>query len=181
MWQRWGSSYEIKFENKVAKQAVEILKEAIKSGNYDEKYGYKESISSDICDMLDYEEYEGDTIGPLNAMWYDPYDTIPIMKEVLTYLAKALSSEAFFCTIFTSSTYVNSRIEAKYDGEKLVYRYILEDVGWDYLNCESCGYEGEIEKEQYNSEGVYICPECGEKIKNVEKYKEECCEIVIKN
>lgn len=179
----WSSSITIKYENKVVEDAVNALKEAFKSVDYDEKYGYKQAISKKLCklldEMLENEEFEADTIELQEVMEeaYNPYDTVKIYKDVLTFMAKAMPEEAFECTIESSSTYDDSTVDAKYDGDILTYSYSYGEIGWNELECEECGYSEEIE--EYNPEGIYECPECGEEIEKSETYEEDSFEIEI--
>jgi len=94
-----------------------------------------------------------------------------IMKNVLTELAAALPMEPFTCSIETSEDVLSSKIEATYDGKLLDYSYQFQEKDWDMLYCEECDYEGKID--EYNSDGEYICPNCGAEIFNCAVEPEE--------
>ena len=155
----------IEYENKIAEQAAELLKVAIKNGNYDKKYGYRQKVSDAFCDELDTRnERDGFTI-ELSSFCSGVFcaDHIcHIMKNVLTELATALPAEPFTCSMETTGEQDYSKIEAKYDGQELIYDYQFEELGWNDLYCEECDYEGEIE--EFNEDGEYICPNCGAEI-----------------
>ena len=178
----WSSSITIQFKNNVVKQAISHIKKAMKNGSYKDKISnYKNDIAAEFCDILDdmYKsgEFESDAIEMFDLAEgvYDPSDTIEVMKEVLTHLAKSMPQEVFSCNVECNSTYADSTIEAVYDGKNLTYKYFYGDVCWDELECKECGEMWTVE--EYRPDKCYKCPECGAENTNDLEVRQE--EVVI--
>ena len=174
----WSSSITINFKNDVVGKAIESIKKTMKAKPYKKRIGvYKKDIETSFCNILDdmfkYGEFEPNVIElfDMDEGAYDPKDTIEVMKDVLTDLAKSMPQENFTCNVECNSTYADSTIKAVYNGETLTYEYFYGDVCWNEIECEECGEMWTVE--EYNPTKCYVCPECGTENRNEQEVRKD--------
>ncbi len=159
----------IKMENnKIAKNALSVIKKVLYSGNYSSDYltNTAEALANDLHvrgSQIVLKECEG---------YFTVEDIDSVMEDLLEAVAGINSVHEFECEVISESTYSYGEFEAIYKNGLLKTKNTYYPYGYcEYLTCPECGEEI-VKFEKFNPFGEYICPECGEDIDLTCEYEE---------